>query len=89
MPEESFCEQEAPKVLNGSDLPKKEKEKIRRVCTPKPDSGRLEVPDNIFEMWEDAAKGRETIFKMWAKSGGVKACRSTKTMTSCMVWSPF
>ena len=62
----------SPKVLFWDQLDKNEKNKIRRVCIPKPGSGNLEVPENIFEMWQDAAKGRETLYRMWAKSGGVK-----------------
>ena len=66
---------QVPKILNSSSLPKTEIEKIRRICTHKRGSGKLEVPENIFEMWEDAAKGRDTIFRMWAKAGGIKAGR--------------
>ena len=70
--EQKEDDEEAPKVLNAATMSKAEREKVRRICCPKPGSGRLEVPDNIFEMWEDAAKGRDQIFRMWAKSGGVK-----------------
>ena len=62
-----------PRVLDGRNLPKGEKEKIARIVRPKPGSGNLEVPENIFEMWNDVAKGRQQLFSMWAKSGGVKA----------------
>ena len=61
-----------PRVLQAGTLSKNEKQKVRRIVTPKEGSGRLEVPENIFEMWQDASKGRETLFQMWAKSGGVK-----------------
>ena len=55
-------------------LTRTEKQKIKRVCTPKEHSGRLEVPENIFAMWEDTAKGgRDKLFHMWVKAGGVKA----------------
>ena len=63
---------EVPKVLHADNLSKLEREKVRRIVSPKKGSGNLEVPENIFEMWKDAGKGRESIFKMWAKSGGVK-----------------
>ncbi|CAE7313361.1 unnamed protein product [Symbiodinium sp. CCMP2592] len=66
-------DEEPPKVLNFHDLSKLEKEKVRRIVTPKRGSGNLEVPENIFEMWKDAGKGRDNLFRMWAKSGGVKA----------------
>ncbi|CAE7216894.1 unnamed protein product [Symbiodinium sp. CCMP2456] len=64
---------EPPKVLNFGTLSKLEKEKVRRICTPKRGSGNLEVPENIFDMWRDCAKGRDNLLRMWAKSGGVKA----------------
>ena len=67
------AEDEPPKVLRASDMSKLEKEKVRRIVTPKQGSGNLEVPENIFEMWKDAGKGRDNLFRMWAKSGGVKA----------------
>ena len=66
-----------PKVLTASTLDRNEKLKVRRICTPKPCSGHLEVPENIFEMFNDAAKGRTTLYQMWAKSGGVKVGRES------------
>ena len=66
-------EDEPPKVMSFSSMTKLEKEKVRRIVTPKKGSGNLEVPENIFEMWKDAGKGRDNLFRMWAKSGGVKA----------------
>ena len=66
---------EYPRVLLSKTLDRNEKNKVRRICTPKSGSGNLEVPDNIFEMFQDAAKGRDTLYKMWAKSGGVKVGR--------------
>ena len=64
---------EVIKVLNGKELSKTEKNKLRRICTPKPSSGRLEVPQAIANKWLDVSKGRDEIFMMWAKCGGVKA----------------
>ena len=63
---------EAPRVLKSTTLDKLEREKVRRVVSPKKGSGTLEVPEDIFEMWKDAGKGRQTLFRMWAKAGGVK-----------------
>ena len=71
-----------PRVLHGSNLNRAEKNKLRRIVCPKEGTGRLEVPENIFEMWEDAAKGRKTLFNMWAKSGGVKDICFKKTSLS-------
>ncbi|CAE7362808.1 hypothetical protein AK812_SmicGene15369 [Symbiodinium microadriaticum] len=48
---------EGPRVLQMKDLTKTEKEKIRRICSPKKGSGNLEVPENVFQMWQDVSKG--------------------------------
>ena len=64
---------ETPKVLNFAQMSKLEKEKVRRIVSPKKATGNLEVPENIFEMWKDAGAGRDKLFRMWCKSGGVKA----------------
>ena len=66
-------DEEPPRVLLYKDMTKLEREKVRRICSPKKGSGKLEVPENVFQMWQDAAKGRESLFRMWCKSGGVKA----------------
>ena len=49
-----------------------EMSKVKRIVQPKPNSGKLEVPKDIMNMW-NTAKGKEQLFKMWVKSGGVKA----------------
>ncbi|OLQ05856.1 hypothetical protein AK812_SmicGene10912 [Symbiodinium microadriaticum] len=72
VPNDDSSELEVPKVLKSETLDKLEKEKIKRIVTPKKGSGNLEVPEDIFDMWRDAANGRQKIFQMWAKSGGVK-----------------
>ena len=72
-PGDAHDEDRYPKSLDPRNLSKNEKAKIARVCKPKNGSGKLEVPENIAEMWDDAGKGRQKIFSMWAKSGGVKA----------------
>lgn len=64
---------EPPKVLNFADMTKLEKEKVRRIVSPKKGTGNLEVPENIFEMWKSAGSSRDKLFRMWCKSGGVKA----------------
>ncbi|CAE7383534.1 unnamed protein product [Symbiodinium sp. CCMP2456] len=70
--DDDSSEAEAPKVLKGDTLDKLEKDKIRRIVSPKKGSGNLEVPEDIFDMWKDAGKGRQKLFQMWAKSGRVK-----------------
>ncbi|CAE7459532.1 unnamed protein product [Symbiodinium microadriaticum] len=64
---------EYPRVLDGKNLSRTEKQKCRRVCMPKEGSGTLEVPTNVMEMWEAAGTQRDSLFSMWAKCGGVKA----------------
>lgn len=49
-----------------------DKEKVRRLVTPKPTTGNLSVPRDIFELWQ-TEKGKEKLLSMWCKSGGVKA----------------
>ncbi|CAE7565453.1 unnamed protein product [Symbiodinium sp. CCMP2592] len=60
-------DEEAPKVLNFNAMTKLEREKVRRIVSPKKATGKLEVPENIFEMWKDAGKGRDTLFRMWSR----------------------
>ncbi|CAE7278190.1 unnamed protein product, partial [Symbiodinium sp. CCMP2456] len=74
-------DEEAPKVMRASDMTKLEREKVRRIVTPKKGSGRLEVPENIFEMWKDAGKGRDNLFRMWAKAGGAVFMESLTILT--------
>lgn len=62
----------APLIMHPRSMSKAELEKVRRVCTPKGTTGRLEVPKNIFDMW-NTDKGRKQLLSMWCKSGGVKA----------------
>ena len=81
-------EDEPPKVLNFSDMSKLEKEKVRRIVSPKKATGNLEVPENIFEMWKDAGKGRDKLFRMWCKAGGVKASDSPNISGFRILLSP-
>lgn len=66
---ESAAEQ--PAVLHVLTLSKCQREKVKRIVTPKPTTGNLEVPKNVFEMWQ-TPKGKEQLLAMWCKSGGVK-----------------
>lgn len=61
-----------PAVLHVSTMTKYEKDKVRRVVTPKSTTGRLEVPRDIYDLWQ-TEKGKEKLLNMWCKSGGVKA----------------
>ena len=61
-----------PAILHVATMSRIETNKVKRIVQPKPNSGKLEVPKDIMNMW-NTAKGKEQLFKMWAKSGGVKA----------------
>lgn len=62
---------EQPAVLHVDTLSKYEKDKVKRIVTPKATTGRLEVPQDVFELWQ-TPKGKEKLLSMWCKSGGVK-----------------
>jgi len=66
---------EVPIVLHVATMSKYEKDKVKRIVTPKATTGNLAVPRDIYEMWQ-TEKGKENLLNMWCKSGGVKA-RST------------
>ena len=61
-----------PVILHVATMSRSEMNKVKRIVQPKPYSGKLEVPKDIMAMW-NTPKGKEQLFKMWAKSGGVKA----------------
>lgn len=61
-----------PKVIHALTLTQNEKNKLRRIVTPKPMTGHLEVSQDIFEMWQ-TKDGKQKLYAMWAKAGGVKA----------------
>lgn len=73
-PEEP-ADRTTPAVMNVESMSKNEKEKVRRLCTPKKYSGNLDVPKDIAELWNSNG-GKEKLFNMWAKSGGIKAGRA-------------
>ena len=84
--ETSGDEAEYPVVMHGATMNRNEKQKVARVCTPKGSSGHLEVPNDIFKLWNTKA-GKEKLYALWAKSGGVKA-----GIIRCLVrkkWSPL
>lgn len=60
----------APAVLHVATMGKNEREKVRRLVTPKSTTGNLAVPRDIYEMWE-TPQGKEKLLNMWCKSGGV------------------
>jgi hypothetical protein len=64
-----------------SSLPPNEIEKIRRICCPKRDTGKLDVDAEIFEAFRDGGAARTKILETWVKSGGQKARVSTYLKT--------
>lgn len=62
----------SPVVLHVATMSKNEREKVKRLVTPKSTTGNLTVPRDIYEMWE-TPQGKEKLLSMWCKSGGVKA----------------
>ena len=59
-------------VLDPKALDRSEKEKIRRIVMPKKNTGHLEVPQDIMDLWNQPG-GKGKLYDIWAKSGGVKA----------------
>lgn len=46
--------------------------KFRRMCEPKRHSGKIEVPDNIFELYQAKGTSKERLFEAFVKTGGDK-----------------
>lgn len=78
-------ESEQPMILHLATLSRYEKDKIKRIVTPKKTTGRLEVPKDIFELWQ-TEKGKEQLMQMWCKSGGVKASHEYKLLLQHFVY---
>ena len=70
-PEAAVEAEEVPVVLHVATLSRYEKDKVKRAVLPKPTSGKCDVPSDISEMW-NSPQGRQKLFTMWCKSGGVK-----------------
>lgn len=64
--------EDAPLVLHVSTMTKNERDKVKRIVCPKPTTGNLSVPKDIYELWQ-TDKGKDKLLNMWCKSGGVKA----------------
>lgn len=46
--------------------------KFGRACTPKPSSGRLDVPKDMHEVFMAKGKPKEQMFEQFIKAGGDK-----------------
>ena len=44
------------------------------MVTPKPTTGRLEVPEDIFEKYQMGCDGKEELFKIFEQADGNKDC---------------
>ena len=76
--DEVETEVQEPRVMHALTLPQNEKNKVRRVVTPKPMTGHLEVSQDIFNMWQ-TKDGKQKLYALWAKAGGVKVgCLKTQ-----------
>lgn len=65
--------EETPCVLHVATLTRNDRLKVQRIVTPKPTTGNLAVPKDIYEMWQGGDAGKQKLLSMWCKSGGVKA----------------
>lgn len=45
---------------------------LRRVCTPKASSGKLEVSTEIYKQWKQGGAARKELLNILLKSGGDK-----------------
>ena len=66
------AEPESIAILHVATMSKYEKDKVKRIVCPKPTTGNLAVPRDIYELWQ-TEKGKEKLLQMWCKSGGMKA----------------
>ena len=73
------AERTTPAVIDVHSMTKLEKEKFRRLVTPKKYSGNLDVPKDIADLWNSPG-GKEKLCSMWAKSGGIKAGHSLRNL---------
>ena len=44
--------------------------KFRRVCEPQRGSGRLEVPDDIFQQYQAKGTTKDKLFELFVAAGG-------------------
>ena len=59
--------------------------KLRRICEPKRDSGRIEVPMDIHEKFMSKGRDREEMLETFITCGGVKAAGFSRR---CVVFCP-
>ena len=64
--QESTAEVEAKKRQAAMDS------SLRRLCTPKPCSGRLEVSPEIYRQWKVGGAQRKALLDVLIKAGGDK-----------------
>jgi hypothetical protein len=54
-------------------LSEAEKAKVRRLCEPKPGTGKLSVSSAVLNKWRDTSgSGRHELYKIWADCNGDK-----------------
>ena len=57
----------------AADL-KKKRRKFREMCLHKPTTGKLEVPENVWEQYQLGGDTREDMFKCFVDADGKKDC---------------
>ena len=62
---------------------------LRRLCTPKPASGKLEVSQEIYRQWKCGGVQRRALLDTLIASGGDKdLLRPIRTVYTCLLSSP-
>ena len=55
---------------------------LRRICTPKPTSGKLDVNQEVYKQWKQGGSQRKALLEVLIKSNGDK----DQHMFSYSVW---
>ena len=59
------------RVLTPEEV-EKYRGKFRRMCEPKKASGKIEVPQDIFDQFQSKGASRERLFEAFVRSDGQK-----------------
>ena len=57
---------------------------LRRMCTPKRASGKLEVSAEIFRQWKQGGTQRQALLDILVKNGGNKDIMPLNHCTHCL-----
>ena len=56
---------------------------LRRICTPKPKSGKLEVSDEIHQQWKKGGSARKELLDVLVKCDGDRVPRQEFNFCEC------